>query len=127
MSQLYKSVDDYTGPWPYKSFTKKEVACKHCGEFYYDQESMDALQELRDAWGKPIVLDCGHRCPVHNAKVGGVESSQHLKIAFDCVCPADEQEAFIEAAKQAGFRGVGRYPSRGFVHLDMGIERSWRG
>ena len=88
---------------------------------------MDALQDLRDLWGKPMVINSGHRCKSHNAKVGGTEGSQHLKIAFDCVCPKPEQDDFINMAIEAGFNGIGRYPTRGFVHIDMGPKRSWKG
>ncbi|MCD8312955.1 MAG: D-Ala-D-Ala carboxypeptidase family metallohydrolase [Bacteroidales bacterium] len=37
------------------------------------------LQPLRDAWGGPLTINSGYRCPALNAKVGGVATSQHLK------------------------------------------------
>ena len=86
---------------------------------------MDALQRLRDELAAPIIITSGHRCPSHNARVGGVSNSQHLSIAFDCACPAREQDRFVSAAYRAGFYGVGRYPSRNFVHLDLGPSRAW--
>lgn len=104
--------------WPWPNFSEKEIACKCCGETFIDSESMDALQRLRDAWGRPIRVNSAHRCVAHNARVGGVNASMHLKLAFDCPCPAIEQERFATAAKAAGFRGIIRYPRRGFVHLD---------
>ena len=123
----------YNGPWPWKNFSAAEVACKHCGELWEGQapmpehfcRSMDALQALRGLWGKSIVLTSAHRCTAHNKAVGGVESSQHRKIAFDCACPAQDQDAFVLAARSAGFTGIGRYPSQGFVHLDLGRAREW--
>lgn len=127
MSKLYVHYSDYKGEWPWKNFTPKEIACKHCGELYLDPKSMDALQELRDTWGKPIVINSAHRCSVHNAAVGGSENSQHLKIAFDCRCPEVDQVAFCRHAQAAGFKGFGRYPKRGFVHLDCGPARAWWG
>lgn len=127
MSKLYPNLRDFQGAWPWKNFTPSEVACKHCGELYLDPESMDALQSLREAWGRPISINSGHRCPTHNRAVGGVDSSQHLKIAFDCICPKAEQAAFVAAARAAGFTGIGRYPGRGFVHLDLGPKREWVG
>ena len=112
--------------WPWTNFSPKEVACKHCGEMVLDRDAMDALQTLREDWGKPIVLTSAHRCTTHNRKVGGTEGSQHLHIAFDCACPASDQAAFVEFARQAGFTGIGRYPKRGFVHLDCGPKREWK-
>ena len=91
------------------------------------RESMDALQELREMWGKPIVINSGHRCPGHNAEVGGTPNSQHLRIAFDCRCPREEQTDFVRVARDCGFTGVGRYPGKGFVHLDLGPRREWWG
>ena len=118
---------EYTGPWNWPNFTPQEIACRHCGEMVVDEESLDALQLLRDACGKPIQLTSAHRCEDHNRNVGGTPNSQHLKLAFDCVCPKADQPLFIAAAEAAGFTGIGRYPSRGFVHLDCGPKRRWTG
>ncbi|MDL2286214.1 D-Ala-D-Ala carboxypeptidase family metallohydrolase [Desulfococcaceae bacterium OttesenSCG-928-F15] len=123
---IYPHYSDFNHPWPYKNFSPKELACKHCGEFFYDWYLMRCLQALRDAWGKPIIITSGHRCEKHNKAAGGSSKSQHLKLALDCACPAEEQEAFAELARKHGFRGVGFYPKNGFVHLDMGMERQWR-
>ena len=40
--------------------------------------AVDVLQPIRDAWGKPIIVTSGYRCPKLNAAVGGVKDSQHL-------------------------------------------------
>ena len=43
------------------------------------------LQPLRDAYGKPININSGYRCPELNKMVGGVATSQHTKgQAADC-------------------------------------------
>lgn len=39
----------------------------------------NVLDPLRDAWGKPIVVNSGYRCPKLNRAVGGVARSQHTK------------------------------------------------
>lgn len=125
---------EYNGPWPWENFRPMEIACKCCGELWPDNadmpdwfgEALDALQALRDAWGEPVVISSGHRCGRHNAEVGGASGSRHLRVAFDCIIPADRQAEFIEKARRAGFRGIGRYPRRGFVHIDMGPAREWR-
>lgn len=37
------------------------------------------LDPLREAWGKPIYVTSGYRCPRLNAAVGGVANSNHMK------------------------------------------------
>nr|DAY42386.1 MAG TPA: peptidase [Caudoviricetes sp.] len=113
----------WSGKWP--NFTPKEIACKCCGEIVVDEASMDALQRLRDMWGEPLVINCGHRCFRHNKEVGGVAHSQHLTLAFDVRMPKERHEAFIKLARKCGFRGIGHRDYENFVHLDMGPEREW--
>ncbi len=36
------------------------------------------LDPLRQAWGRPIAVTSGYRCPQLNKAVGGVPGSQHL-------------------------------------------------
>lgn len=35
------------------------------------------LDPLREAWGKPIIVNSGYRCDALNKAVGGVATSQH--------------------------------------------------
>ena len=37
------------------------------------------LDPIREAWGGPIYVNSGYRCPKLNEEVGGVPSSQHQK------------------------------------------------
>lgn len=37
------------------------------------------LDPIREAWGGPISVNSGYRCPVLNKAVGGVPTSQHQK------------------------------------------------
>ena len=51
------------------------------------------LDNLRDGWGRPIIVTSGYRCKELNAAVGGVCNSQHLGgQAADIV--SDDFEAF---------------------------------
>ena len=38
----------------------------------------NVLDPLRQAWGKPIHVNSGYRCPALNKAVGGVPHSQHM-------------------------------------------------
>lgn len=127
MSNLFSHYSQFREKWHWKNFTPAELACKHCGEYYHDPDSLDALQLLRGGWGRPIIINSAHRCETHNRAVKGTPNSQHLKIAFDCACLRKNQDSFVHAALIAGFTGIGRYASRGFVHLDTGPKRGWRG
>ena len=118
--------------WPWKNFKPEELACRHCGEIYYWPEFMDALQALRERAGRPIRLLSGHRCALHNARVGGAPLSQHLRLAVDVsligvevsLLGHDRQELAKQARAQ-GFTGLGYYQN--FLHLDMGRKRYWFG
>lgn len=37
----------------------------------------NVLDPLREAWGRPIIVNSGYRCDVLNKAVGGVPTSQH--------------------------------------------------
>lgn len=39
---------------------------------------VEVLQPIRDAWGKPIRVTSGYRCPRLNTSVNGSKTSQHL-------------------------------------------------
>lgn len=38
----------------------------------------NVLDKAREAWGKPIIVNSGYRCPRLNKVVGGVSNSQHV-------------------------------------------------
>lgn len=39
----------------------------------------ELLDPIREAWGGPITVNSGYRCPALNQAVGGVTTSQHQK------------------------------------------------
>ena len=66
-------------------YKEKEFVCRCCGELPpFARANLEALvnevlDPLREAYGKPIVVNSGYRCPKHNKEVGGVNGSQHMK------------------------------------------------
>lgn len=51
------------------------------------------LDPLREAWGKPIIVTSGYRCPRLNAAVGGARASQHMQgMAADIRTVSDTRE-----------------------------------
>ena len=41
--------------------------------------TLERLEEIREAYGEPIIITSGYRCPELNAAVGGASNSQHRK------------------------------------------------
>ena len=39
----------------------------------------NVLEPIREAYGKPVIITSGYRCPELNEKVGGEPSSEHLQ------------------------------------------------
>lgn len=62
------------------NFQISEFLCKHCGAGadIVKSELLARLQLLRDSYGQPMLVNCGYRCPEHNAAVGGAIHSAHL-------------------------------------------------
>jgi len=98
-------------------FKDHELSCKcGCGKMP-DQESVEKLYALRISYGKPITINSGARCKMHNLEVGGKPSSKHLIGAFDCNIPHEDEIAFLKCAIEVGFTGIGFYNNE-FIHLD---------
>ena len=118
----------WTEALPY--FPKHELACKCCGVIKLDLEFAAMLPALRAAWGKSLTPASVCRCPAHNSKVGGHQTSFHLTenpkwktagtMAADIAWrdwPTTEKLRFARIAHAFGLR-VGLHD--GFCHLDGG-------
>jgi len=109
--------------WTY--FSPEEFACRHCGELYIWPEFLDRLTAARKRIGKPFHILSGHRCSLHNARIGGAPLSQHLKLAADISLIGHDRTRLYKACLDAGFREFGFYHS--FLHIDLGRARHWFG
>ena len=115
-----------TGLWRWRNFAPDEpnLACPCCGKFFLDEVAMDRLQHVRDLLGRPIKINSGHRCPIHNARVGGAPRSRHkLEIAFDISLARQDPRALFNACREAGFSTFGFYGT--FLHTDTRPGRRW--
>lgn len=62
-----------------KHFSLHEFHCHcGCGETRIDVRLVKILDEIRDYYGKPLIITSGVRCPSHNKAVGGSSTSWHL-------------------------------------------------
>jgi len=75
-----------------------------------------------------IVITSGYRTPEYNSTLeGAAKQSMHVKaMAADITIPGVATEQIAKLAKAIGVGGVGVYPSRKFIHVDIGRVRSWR-
>lgn len=134
-----------------KHFSKQEMArcfrengerCKECRLVqpakqlpYGIEENIaslveEVLEPVRERLGKPIVVNSGFRCPIHNAAVGGVANSQHMKgEAADITC--EDNKRLAEIIEQLGkYDQMIRYKRPGggirFIHVSWkrnGVNR----
>lgn len=59
------------------------------------------LQPLRSAWGRPLKVTSGYRCPKLNAAVGGASTSAHLRgYAADIQPATGTVDEFIKFAEK---------------------------
>lgn len=110
------------GRWP--NFSPWEFRSRDGAEqLLLDERLLDSLQELRNTIRLPISVNSGYRTTEWNKAIGGERDSQHLRgRAADIVVPRLGVEDLAEwAAKIPAFRdgGIGTYPKRGFVHVDV--------
>lgn len=88
---------------------------------------------IREACGNhPLLILSAYRTPSYNARCGGAVGSRHLEgRALDIQLRAgwDDQKMFrvvravaqrtVEGRRVSAIRGIGRYPGRGFIHIDI--------
>lgn len=119
-----------------KNFNISEFQCK-CGcdmpEFVKKNVEKLAkdLQVIRDKVGVGFTPNSAYRCAEHNASIGGVKSSQHLKgkaadINIKGIEPSEVADLIEDLMKTEAITkgGVGRYNS--FTHIDnRGTNARW--
>lgn len=111
-------------------FKTKEFACKSgCKFMFYDPALFKILEEVREHFGKPVVINSGYRDEAYNQKIGGARLSMHCAgIAADIVVKgvdAAEVYKFIDERHPYNL-GLGKY--KAFTHVDTRKYKSrWNG
>ena len=100
-----------------------KCSCGECpAEFHVlpTERLLHTLDTLREAYGKPITVTSGVRCPAYNAKVGGVVDSEHtLGDAADLSAPESLTRYYlVQAAFKVGISRLGI--GSNFVHVGVG-------
>lgn len=127
----------------YKEFEKTDVPGMQVKNTITSVDVRDSIKELvdtviqplRDAWGKPLAINSGYRCPEVNKAVGGQPTSQHCSGSAADVCPFGRNgHGDVETVRQLAItvRNLGLpfdqmilYPS--FLHLSHKRSGTQRG
>ncbi len=108
--------------WGLKYFTYRELRCKASLGFRLAAGFGSAIDELRESWGKPLIVTSCCRSAEYNRQIGGNQRSLHVYDApywpTNGTCAIDVKETseqFRSLAWAMGF-SIGR--GNGFTHLD---------
>jgi len=104
-------------------FSDKEMACKHCGKVNMDPLFMDYLDEVREQYGKPLIVTSGYRCPEHPIEAKKTKAGAHTTgKAVDFAVDRGDAYRLLEIAVGTDwFTGIGiqQKGSGRFIHLDI--------
>lgn len=78
----------------------------------------ELLDPVRQAWGAPITINSGYRCPALNAAVGGVATSQHTKGQAADITAGDK------ARNKLLFNKIVEMRSRALIDFDQLIDEA---
>ena len=108
-------------------FTRAELACKGSGEFRLADGFGDFLDNIRGAWGKPLIVNSCCRSMAHNQAEGGAKNSYHLldhpgrsfgTCAVDFAISAHDRRDFVALILEK-FPTASLGIAETFVHVDL--------
>jgi len=97
------------------------VASSSVNAFCLSPKLRFLIWEFEGHFGKKVVMNSGYRDAHHNAAAGGADSSYHMKcMAADFHIPGVDKGRLIDfAMRTSGVGGLGCYPGRSFIHVDV--------
>lgn len=114
-------------------FDTHEFACKDGSDSPWptvvNPQLIDLCNRIREAYGKPLVVNSGYRSEAHNAKVGGAKGSLHVQGQAADLAPLKKDIDWIPFLHRLALNinhngGVGLYDN--FVHVDIrGYKARW--
>ena len=106
-----------------KYFKESEFVCSHTGKYEMESEFIARLNQLRNAYGKPLTISSGFRDPTHpvEAKKKGKGGSHTTGQAADILVSREEAYILLLLAFDLKFTGIGVNQKGGarFLHLDI--------
>lgn len=110
-----------------KNFKSREFDCKckgYCKNTMIEKQLINFLQQIRNHFDKPVIINSGYRCGEHNKAVGGARYSRHtIGAAADIVVKGIEPVEVAKYCESIGIKGIGLYDS--FVHVDTRSVKSF--
>ena len=106
----------------YPHFSAKEFQCSHCGADGIKEGVLEKLQFMRIAYGKPMIITSGYRCPQHPIEVKkSVPGAHALGLAADIGVEGAEAHRILGLAFLQGFNGIGvqQKGTGRFIHVDI--------
>ena len=115
------------GGWDFRHFKPAELADPTTGVIGMNAHFMECLANLRERYGKPIIVNSGFRGAEHNRAIGGAPHSQHLYgRAADLHIPRADLYRVVHIAQLCGMTGIGIRAALGDehthdeLHVDVG-------
>lgn len=110
------------------NFKVKEFKCKDGSDIILiDDKLVYYLQQIRNHFGKAVIINSAFRTATYNKKIGGATKSKHIEGRAADIKIAGIKPIMIAAyAESIGIKGIGLYDS--FVHVDTRTNKSfWKG
>jgi zinc D-Ala-D-Ala carboxypeptidase len=106
------------------------VSSNNVNAFCISPKLRFVIWEFEGKFGRKVIMNSGYRTAFHNASVGGADNSYHTKcMAADFYIPSVPKQQLIAFARTvSGVGGLGCYPGRNFIHVDVRDRpRGYRG
>ena len=95
-----------------------------------DDNVLEMLDEVREKFGKPIIINSGYRTIEHNHKVGGKPKTETSKgsshmygLAADIKCTnSTDRFKLIYILQETGFQRIGVADT--FIHVDLDLDKA---
>lgn len=100
------------------SLILSEFDCPCCGKNHMEPRVFNRFCLAREISGVFYIINSGWRCPEHNKKVGGSETSSHLTGEAGDIKSITSNHRFqvIRGLREAGFTRIGI--AKTFIHAD---------
>jgi uncharacterized protein YcbK (DUF882 family) len=105
------------------------TASREVNAFCISPKLRFVIWDFEGHFGRKVIMNSGYRDGSHNTAAGGVDNSYHMKcMAADFYIPGvDKRELIAYAMRQDSVGGLGCYPGRSFIHVDVRDRpRGWR-